>query len=183
MKKLNLLFFALLSTFLFSCEKIDDLKTIEFDTNVEHNASIVINTLSGNVEPTTAFNINEEIKLENNGDFSQYADDRIDAITVKKITLVFSNYTGEATGELEGVISFSGITGISADLTKFNVKDASDNQTAIEVPFTEGELTQIADALKNNQQLGIVFEGTAYDAPMSFDMDYDVEVGASIEIL
>lgn len=183
MKLINTLLFSVLSIFIFSCDKVDDLKTVNIDTDVEHNASIVINTVSGNVEPTTAFNINEKIELQSNADFSQYGDDKIKSISIKSIKLVFSNYTGEATGELEGTISFNGIADLEADLQKFNVKDASDNQNEIAIPFTEGQLSDIANKLKSSESLEIIFDGTAYNAPMSFDMDYKVEVGAEIEIL
>ena len=184
MKLFKTFLVSLLTLSIFSCDKVDDLKTVNINTDVEHNASIVISTASGNVEPTTAFDINETIELNSNSDFSKYNDDKINSLTIKSIKLVFSNFTGEPDGELEGTFKFSGGNlVIDADLAKFNVKNASDDASQIEIPFTEDELTSISSLFRANEKLEIEFAGTAYKAPMSFDMDYKIEVGAEIEIL
>lgn len=183
MKNFSAILFIALAFVTFSCNKVDDLKKINIDTDVQHNASIVIKTPSGKLEPKTAFDIGEKIKLSANGDFSKYPNDKINSLTIKSVKLVFSGYTGDKSGELEGKISIDGLANIAADITKFNVKNASDNKTEIVVPFTEGELSTIASSLKSSKELGISFKGTAYNAPMSFNLDYKVEVGAEIQVV
>jgi len=168
MKNTIKLLAVLLIAFTFnSCDDVTDLADITISTSVTEEIAIQITEDQDQVSNEITLSID-------NTDTHDYLD-RIQSITIKKLTYKFINFTGNETCSIDAIISTDNTV---LDTKTFQIKQDVENETIYEISDVE-KLNAMATALKNNQQVSFKMEGTVTNSPA----DFKVEVTAEITIV
>lgn len=167
MKQSLLLFIFVV--FLFSCDKIKDANTIDFDTSVTMEVPISV------LEKSTAdFTFSETgyASLYDEPDIYDHLD-KIKSIDVENLHVVF--YGLDAMTEIS-TITLS-VQGVGEVVTLTNVTSTN----AVHNPnISSSVLKKIADQLESTYQITATLSGSSTTAPVWFtvNMEYDVHIEA-----
>lgn len=156
---------------LFSCDTIDDLTEVTFDTSLSDKIVVHVNQTSG-----TAISFNESIFLNlDNTDTHDYLND-INNISINSLSYKIINFTGDPMGVID--VEFF-VDDVSLLTDNFIVKTQADSGQIFEVTNTT-QLNQIASALKNQQQITAKYEGSALCDTDTMDFKVEVTIGISV---
>jgi len=155
-----------------SCDEVDELTEIDFDTSLTEEVTV---TLSEN---STSLSENLTINLSNNDDIEPYLN-QIESITVTSASYVIKNYNGieTATGELT-------VSANSEEFGPFEHTFFTDDQNATVFNLDASGLNALSSSLSSNNQLSLSISGTqdpAQDA--SFIVEFTLEVDVVAQAL
>jgi hypothetical protein len=151
-----------------SCDDVEDLADVNFNTSINEKITIHIDQ---NQE-----NINESIPLDiDNTDTHDYLN-HIKNVSITKFTYKIIDFIGDE----EGTIDFTFfVDGVSLSQESFIVKQVNDNQFVFEITDIS-KLNTIASALKNNHQITASVSGTSTAINDSMDFKVDISINLSI---
>lgn len=165
------IFASIFSLTLFSCDTVDDLTEVTFNTSLTEKIAVHVNQTSG-----TATSFNESIVLNlDNTDTHDYLND-INNISINSLSYKIINFSGDPTGVIDVEFFVDGVSLLTDD---FIVKTKADSGQIFEVTNTT-QLNQIASALKNQQQVTAKYEGTALCDANTMDFKVEVTIGISV---
>lgn len=171
----NLLLVTLLTTFI-SCEKIESVADIEFETSFEDSFFIDVQTPT---EPDNSakFTDSGEIDLTD-GDVADYVD-KLQNITVKKIEITLASFSGSANAELSGDVDFG--DGYTLSIPATNLQDLFDNGGVVNLSDQSGAFNYIKDQLLNQKMLTYTINGVLSEVPVTADIvvKYTLDVVAN----
>ncbi|WP_346857125.1 hypothetical protein [uncultured Draconibacterium sp.] len=158
---------------LFSCDKIEDANTIDFDTNmdmyidvgVEGNTAVLVKSAAD-----YTFSESGYASLYDNSDLWDYLD-HIKSIEVDNLEIMF--YGLESGAQINSItLSVSGVGDI---VTLQNITSANSTQHPT---ISSSVLTQLANHLINNLEITATVSGTTDTGPMWFgiNISYDLLV-------
>ena len=171
MKKALTVLVILLLSVIYSCDKIDDLKSFNVDA------------LSG---IPFYFEVNENDPLSINEGFSIFLDDpdiqdnldKIDKYTVKKITYMITYYNGMNDVILNG--SFNVGSSVSIPITNANLNTLFTSATVTELNLSDKDLTNLANELKSGGYLTGNITGNVSDKPIYCEVYLEMDVTAKV---
>lgn len=132
-----------------SCDEIDELTEVDFNTTITEEVSINFS------DQSTSFNETINIDLANNSDISPYLD-RIEGIQITNATYQLSNYVGTAGATGTATVTSSGET-----FGPFSHDFDQDTQSMEDFPLTGAtKLNTLESALRSNNQLSISISGS-----------------------
>ena len=169
MKNILLVLVVFLIGFSFSsCDEddiVDLLPSFKVSVNEIENITIHIDQTIGD---RVAFSEKTDLNIIN-GDTEDYLD-KIEAISISKLSYKIINFSGDPVGDVAGSFAVAGQVSLSND---FVVKTSADNQIVYEITDVN-ELNRIANTLLSGQSVVVKYSGNALcDAD---DMDFIVEV-------
>ncbi len=162
-----------------SCEELENLKTLSVNSSLNHTENIAIPT-DGNALDTVNYQ-NTDTLLLDDPDLSEY--DKIKSVGVTDISFVVSSYQGDPNGKLEGEMRFPGITAAGYAMEVPNMKDASDNASTFSISVPASDIETLNSYLQSNGMIIMQMAGTAFNAPMTFNVDFTIAVSAKVEIV
>lgn len=183
MKKMKLLSIMLLIVGLTSCDLLSDLGVITVGTKFSKEFTFSLN------DTEKAIDYTEVIDLSANADLMEYANDRIQGYTVKKISIDITSYTGPETSTLTGNITYkfpddASETTLGA-VTELNLYDLFSKTESYELSPDQAVLDALSTGLMDNTELSIhvkgLFSETPIDAILIVTLHTDVKVDASVE--
>jgi len=165
-----------LSAFFFSCEKIKDATTVDFDTNVELEVPVSIQQNNAKALKSAAsypFSESGTASLRDNPEIKDYLN-LIKSIEIKSVVIKFSNLQPS---EIIETISVSA-TGVGTLATIKNVTSANSTHTPA---IDNAKLNQLAGQLKSSKSVTLTVSGSTNSAPMTFyiNTDFKIHVEAS----
>ena len=176
-RNFSLTLLAGLVLFLFSCEKIKDASTVDFDTTMSLNIPVNVSVPTASLEKSakTSYSFSESLteSLEDNADINEYLD-MLKSIDITKLEIIFSGLQDSQT--IESItISVDGVGTVVAitNVTVSNLTQTPDISSTL--------LNQIAAKLYSDKQITITVSGTTNEAPMSFNVktNLDLHIEAS----
>ncbi|QIA07315.1 hypothetical protein [Draconibacterium halophilum] len=174
--KNTFLLLLIIPALLFSCDKVDEIKTIEFDTTLSVAIPVTVveptAQLSKSAEAEFSFSQSQTIRLSDIDEISNYLD-KLKAIEINGMEIAFSNL-GE--GEEINSIDIS-VTGAGTLVTLTNI---SANNTVQNPDVDNAVLMQAATILNATKEVELTVSGTTNTAPMNFivNMDFDCHIEA-----
>ncbi len=167
--------FTLLFSFS-SCEKIDELTDVKFNSTITQHLSLNIGNTAGEPE---LFNEQLIIKLtEADGDLADYLNYLKD-IEVKKLNYKITDFSGDEEGIITANFTIGGTTLFSH--TDMNVKAAADSGEIFNVDDIS-DLSSIASSLLSSKQISTSFTGQATtNSPMNFKIVITLELGITAD--
>ncbi|WP_347840069.1 hypothetical protein [uncultured Draconibacterium sp.] len=168
--------FLVFALSLFSCDKIEDANTIEFDTTLSMNIPVaVVETTASLQKSATADFAFSETQTTKLSDISEIADylNKLKSIDINELELVIGNL-GE--GELVKTLDVSvDNVGILVSLT-----DISRENNTFKPSVDNAKLIQAASILNSTKEITITVSGTTNAAPVDFvvNMDFDCHIEA-----
>jgi len=169
MKFLKVTIAAIFLTVLFSCDKLDELTEVKVNATESVNINVAVLENETNFSKTETISVDDKDVQENL--------DRIEKVTVKKLTYQFTNVTGNSDATLSGSITFGGS---SLDFVSVNPKTV-ENQV-----FTVTETAVVnafANAIKSGAQVTVVLAGTSDNAPVSATMVITAEMEIVVDVI
>lgn len=177
MKKFTILLFVF-SALLFSCDKIEEANTVDFNTSMSVDIPVLV-TQPAAVATKSAgedynFSASGTYSLSENDDVSEYLN-KIKSISITGLNIMFK---GIAEGE--EIISIDvEVEGVGVLFSLSNVTSTS----SIQSPTVDNEkLTAAANKLSSTKSITIKVSGTTNTAPMDFtvEVDFDLYVEAKV---
>ena len=176
MKKLLLLLF-IAPALLFSCDKIDEANTVDFDTTVSMEIPVSVAAPTAIVQKSAEadhpFSESKTYSLSSNADIKDYLN-KLQSIDIEDFAIMF---TGLGEGEVINKLDISvPDVGILVTFTNVSNADTSPTPSAIFYPIIQ----QAGNKLNATKSLTIMVSGTTNTAPMDFsvNMDFDLHVEA-----
>lgn len=177
MKKFTVLLFFFLAI-LFSCDKIDDANTVDFDTSMSVNIPVLVTQPAGiatkSTEESYPFSASGTYSLSSNADISTYLE-KIETISITSLRIMFSGISNDEVIERIDVE----VEGVGILFTLNDVSASSLNQS----PDVDNvKLTEAAHKLRSSKAITIKVSGSTNTAPMDFSVkvDFDLYVEAKV---
>jgi len=165
---------ALLLTISFtSCDELDELTEIDFDTTLNENLSVTIPEGDNlTLNETMTFNMV-------NNDTEDYMD-LLETVRITSFTYQMINFTGDPDGTIVGAFVADGDTLLNHDIV---VKDEVDAATVFEITDV-AMLNSIASKLKNGQDVTLGITGnSSCDEIMSFTIAITIDLDITADVL
>lgn len=159
---------AVFSYIFTSCDEVEKLADVDFNTTVTQNVPVFINQNQG------AINESAILSLDNN-DTNKYLS-KIKDVKITKLTYKITKFSGDAKGSIN--VDFKA-DNIVLETESFIVKNAYDNATVFEVKDVN-KLNEMAKLLKTNKSISVGITGQSVAEENS--MDFNVKVTAQLEI-
>lgn len=162
--------FSVFVLLLFSCEKIKDASTVDFDTTMSVNIPVNVEaptaSLKKSAELNYSFSESHTESLQDNPDVSEYLN-LLKSVDIKDLEIVFSGLQNTQTIEtidisVEGVGTIATITNV----TTANLVHSPEISDAL--------LSQVAAKLYSTKQITITVSGSANEAPMTFNVKTNI---------
>lgn len=175
MKRISLLLFFI-PALLFSCDKVEEANTVEFDTTLSLDIPVAVIEPVAKVEKSAEadfqFDQSATTSLSDISEISAYLS-KLKSIDINDIEIVF---TGLGSGEEIKSIDIS-VTGVGVLATITNVTSAN---TTHSPSVDNAKLKQAATILNSTKALTVTVSGTTSTAPMDFtvNMDFDCHIEA-----
>lgn len=165
MKTLSLLFAAVCVLFCYtSCDKIDDLKTVDFTATLEQDIDVVVEEsgLRGIADAPYPFSAQATLSLEDNDDVKDYLD-KLEKMEVTEVTaLVFSVNPGEEILSMNLNVAGTGFAydfpAIASDMVGVDLAISASSQM----------LTEVGNKLLSAKKVTLNLTGTTSAVPMNF---------------
>jgi hypothetical protein len=177
MKRFTLSLFVL-SLFLFSCDKIEQANTIDFDTSLSIDIPVAVVAPTAMIQKSTEaeyeFVQSKTARLSDISEINDYLD-KIKSIDLNNIVVNFSKLqAGQEINSIE--ISVIGV-GVLASFQSVTQINATHTPT-----IDQAKLAQVATILNSTKELTVKVEGTTNEAPMDFTvgLDFDLHVEAQV---
>ncbi len=155
-----------------SCESIEDLADVTFNTTLTDEIVVHIDQTNGTSAP---FNMTQTISLDN-ADTHDYLSN-IEEVNINSLSYKVINFSGDPAGTIDVEFFVDNVSQLAND---FTVKIQADAGSIFEVTNTI-QLNAIASALKSGQSVTAKYQGTALcDAA---DMDFTIEVTVGVTIV
>lgn len=156
-----------------SCDELDELTEIDFDTTL--NESVFVSVPAGD-----GLVLNETMLINiNNSDTQDYLDVLQD-VSITSFTYRLINFTGDATGTIMGQFEADGVALVNHDMI---VKDEVDAGTVFEVTDPSA-LNSIAGSLKSGNDVSIGITGTSTcEEAMNFTIAVTIELAITADVL
>lgn len=174
--KNTLFLFLIIPALFFSCDKINEVNTIEFDTTLSMRIPVDVFAPSAQLAKSAtaeySFSKTQTTKLSEIDEISDYLN-KLKTIDINDLELVFNNL--EEGQEIHS-INIS-ITDAGSLVTLTNISNAMNVQN----PEIDDEvLLQAASILSNTKEIEVTVSGTTNTAPMDFvvNMDFDCHIEA-----
>ncbi|MDX8340802.1 hypothetical protein SLH46_16515 [Draconibacterium sp. IB214405] len=174
--KNTFLLLLIFSALLFSCDKIDEANTFEFDTTVSMDIPVAVIETSAQAQKSAladyAFSVTQTNSLSEIEEIADYLD-KLKSIDINDLEIVISNLgEGELVKSIE--ISVDGV-GVLVTLT-----DISMENTTFTPEIDDSKLIQAASILSSTKAITITVAGVTNTAPMDFmvNMDFDCHIEA-----
>lgn len=174
--KNTILFLLIIPAFLFSCDKIDEINTIEFDTTLSMDVPVVVVDPSAQLQKSAqeefAFAVTQTTRLSDISEISDYLN-KLKSIDINDLELVISNL-----GEGEEINSIEvSVTGAGTLVTLTNISATNNVQNP---DIDNAVLVQAATILNSTKEVELTVSGTTNTAPMDFivNMDFDCHIEA-----
>lgn len=174
--KNTILLLLILTVLFFSCDKIDEVNTIEFDTTLSMDVPVAVASPSAQLfksaEAEYSFSQTQVTRLSEIGQISEYLN-KLKSIDINDLEIIFDNL-GE--GEVINSINIS-ITGAGSLVTLTNISNATSAQSP---EIDSAVLLQAASILNTTKEIEVTVSGTTNTAPMDFlvQMDFDCHIEA-----
>jgi hypothetical protein len=174
MKYLSFLPVTLLLFVLQSCNKIDDLNTIDLNSDLQksYTADITAN------DPLT---VNETFSVDAGSDdkIKKYLD-HIQNYKVNKITYKIQDYSGASGITLTGNLNFGSVSIAVEDL---DLQAASTAGTEYELTLSQADLDAIAADMKDGNSISGSLEGSVSGKPVTFTVVVTISVTVTAEVV
>lgn len=167
-------YFILFLSFLFSCDKIEELTTMDLDTE----AGIDFEVNIAESDPVI-FSTTFSISLAGNPDLQDYID-LIREYTINKVTYQIWNYSSS----VENDVLFSGslkLGSINILLDKVNLQQMYLMGTTTTLDLSDQELKELAKALESNQAVSGSLAGEVTDKPVYFLIYVEFDLTLQVE--
>lgn len=175
MKRISLLLF-IIPALMFSCDKVEDANTIDFDATLSLDIPVAVAEPVAMLEKSTQadfeFEESATTSLADIDDISDYLS-KIKSIDIEELEIVFTNLgSSEEINEID--ISVVGV-GVLATITGITSSNNIHKPT-----IDQAKLTQAAVILNNTKAITVTVSGATNDAPMDFtvNMDFDCHIEA-----
>jgi len=162
--------------FLTGCEEDDQSTTIDITTSIPQNVPVVF-TDSGTVTFTDQATIDP---LQNSE--IEFYQRQIQSLKIEKISFKILNYDGPSDGEFEGSLSFDRLA-FELNLPRTFLRETADNEVVTTLQVSSEELQLITNLFQGLDPVSIEVMGTAYNSPMSFDLELAIGIQAEAEII
>ena len=156
-----------------SCDKLDELTEVDFNTTL--NEQLIVTIPAGEDQA-----LNETMLINiDNSDTGDYLD-LLQDVTITSFTYQLINFTGDVNGTIVGNFEVDGIQLLNHDMV---VKQTVDAGTVFEITDVS-QLNTIASKLKagNNIFVGIVGESSC-DEAMNFTIAISIDLAITADIL
>ncbi len=174
--KNTFLLLLLVSTLLFSCDKIDEINTIEFDTTLSMDIPVaVVGTtalLNKSAQAEFSFSQSQTTRLSDIEEVSDYLN-KLKSIAINDVEIAISNLGAD---EVINTIDIS-VTGAGTLVTLTDISAANNVQSP---DIDSAVLMQAVSILNSTKEIEVTVSGTTNTAPMSFivNMDFDCHIEA-----
>lgn len=174
--KNTFLLLLIIPALLFSCDKIDEINTIDFDTTLSTAIPVAVVETSAmsakSAETEYSFSQSQTTKLSDINEISDYLN-KLKSIDINDLEIVFSNL-GE--GEVISTIDIS-VTGAGMLVSLTNISLTNNTQNP---DVNSAVLLQAASILSSTKEIEITVSGTTNTAPMAFvvNMNFDCHIEA-----
>lgn len=159
--------FLTILAIVFSFTSCDELTDVDFDTTMTERIDVNIANTEGEA---AAFTANSTMRLsDGSGDIDDYIN-YIKEVEVKKLTYKIINFSGDENGEI--TVNFKVNGNLLKEHAATNAKSVADSGEIFEITDIQ-ELTSIATALENSQQIQVSYAG---EATTNDVMNFKVEV-------
>ncbi len=168
MKNTIKLVFAVLIVFTFnSCDEVNELADVNFNTTVSEDIVIRIGENQEYISDVITLNLD-------NADTHDYLD-MLKNITIKKLTYKFKDFEGNENCTINVEISTDNNV---FEARSFTIKQEVDNETVFEITEVS-KINAMAIALQNNGSVTFKMEGEVFAGIA----DFKVEVTAELEVV
>lgn len=177
--KNTFLLLLIIPALLFSCDKIEEINTVEFDTTLSMDIPVAV------VEPTAqiaksaeaefTFSQTHTTRLSEIDEISDYLN-KLKSIAINDMEIAVSNL-GE--GEVINSMEIS-VTGAGTLVTVTNISATSGVQNP---DIDNAALTQAATILNATKEVEVTVSGSTNAAPMSFIVNTDFECHIEAEAI
>lgn len=173
----KLLFFFIFLAFVFACDEVDELTEFEVSESIMETENVDIPIETSEQIPFTveeSFDITSIPEIENNRDFIQ-------SVEINSIEYRFFDFLGNQDAVITEAKFISG--NVTLLLDDVNLKSASDNNTIFEITDQEklSELSNLLDS--NTTTINIIFEGILENTPVSFNVEFLINLTAVIDVI
>jgi len=151
-----------------SCDKLEELADIDFNTSINQKIAIHIDQYQEGINETAIISLD-------NGDTHDYLD-KFKSVSITKMSYKIIDFIGDPEGSVNIEISVDGVSLLQENSI---VKQANDNNTIFEITDTN-KLNVIAAALKNNHQVSVSVRGTSIVTNDAMDFKVDVTIDLAI---
>jgi len=158
------------------CDEDDKSTIIDITASASQKIPVVLPD-SG----TVTFNEQTIIDPIQNDEISRYQS-QIQSVKIEKVSFKILNYNGSNDGEFEGTMTFDGLT-FELDLPRTFLKETSDNEVVTTLQVSSEELQAITALFAGLDPVAVTVKGTAYNSPMTFDLELAVGIKAAAEIV
>lgn len=173
--KITILFLALVTVF--SCDELD--KLTEFDVTEDFDTSVNVSIDDNNGGMEASVNQSSTINIADNQDVKDNLD-LIESVTINELTYQIANFDGpEGATITEASINFADVSISVADI---NLGEADANNTVFTISDS-GKIGNIANILKNNNELTVTVTGTISSTPASFDVVVNLDATIKIDVI
>lgn len=155
-----------------SCDEVDELTRVDFDTTLTED--VVVTLSDSNASLSESFSIN----LADNDDIEPYLS-KIESITVTSASYVIKDYNGieTATGSIT-------VNANSEVFGPFQHTFFTDDQNGTVFNFDASRLNALGSSLANNNQLSLNVNGTQDPAQnANFTIEFTIEVDVTAQAL
>ena len=165
---IKLLAFILLAITFQSCDDVESLADVNFNTSINKKIAFHIDQNQETISESNTLSID-------NQDTHDYLNN-LESVTITKFTYKIIDFNGDEEGSIN--VTFF-VDGVSLSQENFIVKQVNDDQTIFEITDTSN-LNTIAAALKNNHQITASISGTSVAINDSMDFKVDITINLSI---
>lgn len=177
MKRIYFLF-LIIPAFIFSCDKIEDATTKDFNATLSMDIPVtVVAPAAINLKSTVAdhsFSQSGTASLKDIDEVSDYLK-YLESIDINNLKVVFS---GLQAGQEVKTISIS-VTSVGVIATITNISSSNASHTPA---INAAKLVEVASKLKSSKEIDVTVSGITNEAPMAFNVniDWSLKVTASL---
>ena len=169
--------FLLLALFVFStqgCNKINDLNTIDLNSDLQKS-------YTANITESDPLTVNQTFSLDagNDDKIKKYLD-HIQDYTVNKVTYMISDYSGASGITLNGTLNFGSV---SIAITALDLQGASTAGTAYDLQLSQADLDAIAADFKDGNSISGSLQGSVSDKPVTFTVTVTISVTVNAQVV
>ncbi|WP_411893510.1 hypothetical protein [Winogradskyella sp. A2] len=164
--------FLLVSSFV-SCDELDELTEVDFDTTLNENVAVTVPAGEDLV-------LNETMLINmSNSDTENYMD-VLQSVRITEFTYQLVNFTGDPNGTIVGNFVADGVELVSHDMVVKQEVDAGTVFAVTDVAL----LNSIASKLKNGNNVAIGLAGTSTcEDAMNFTIAVTIELDITADVL
>lgn len=164
------------------CDLFDKIDEIGFSTTLEDEIVVNISTTASDV----TFENTTTLDALTNPDVAEYAD-KLKGFSVQKVSYTITNYTGASNIVFDGNLEFYKTGSVNPLVTlaieNINLSTAASAGTVYELPLSDSDFTLLNNTLNQDKAIKFIAGGTLTSSPVTFTIQFDVEVKVTAEVL